>query len=61
MSFFKRLVHPAEPNTKASARRLKGNEVAETASASSPTDELFSTVGDYGLQTLSENADDIIE
>lgn len=40
---------------------LKGKGDAQTALAEPRIDELFSTIGDYGLQTLSENADDIIE
>jgi hypothetical protein len=60
MSFFNRLMHPTAPNTQASMLS-KSNEDTQTASADPPTDELFSTIGDYGLQTLSENADDIIE
>ncbi|KAF1811247.1 hypothetical protein P152DRAFT_474853 [Eremomyces bilateralis CBS 781.70] len=42
-------------------KRLKGKGGAQAALAEPPTDELFSTVGEYGLQTLSENADDIID
>jgi hypothetical protein len=60
MSFFKKLVHAA-PDTNAGAGLLKGNEDAHTAPSDPPTDELFSTVGDYGLQTLSENPDNIVE
>lgn len=61
MSFFKKLVRPLAPDTKAGTGLLKGNEDTQTALAKSPTDELFSTVGDYGLRILSEKADNIIE
>jgi hypothetical protein len=61
MSFFKKLVYPAAPDTNASAGLLKSNEDAHITPADPPTDELFSTVGDYGLQTLSENPDNIVE
>jgi hypothetical protein len=61
MSLFKKLVRPTAGNTKAGAGLSKGNEDVRTAPAYPPTEELFSTVGDYGLRTLSEHADDIIE
>lgn len=61
MSFFKKLVRPTAPDTKAGTEPLKGNEDAQNAPLDPLTDEMFSTAGDYGLQTLSENAGDIIE
>jgi len=59
MPFFEKLVRSTAPNTK--ARTGLGNEDVRNAPADLPTEELFSTVGDYGLRILSENADDIIE
>ncbi|RAO73451.1 uncharacterized protein BHQ10_009463 [Talaromyces amestolkiae] len=61
MSFFKKLVRSTAPDTKAGTELLKGNEDAQNAPPHPPTDEMFSTAGDYGLQTLSENAGDIID
>ena len=61
ISFFKKLVYPTEPNTKASAGLLKSNQDVQTAPADPLTEEQFSMAGDYGLKTLSENSDDIIE
>ena len=49
------------PDTKASTELLKSNEDVQKAHPDPPADELFSTVGDYGLQTLSNDTDDIIE
>jgi hypothetical protein len=61
MSLFKKLVRLTGPDTKAGTGLPKGNEDVENAHPDPPTDELFSTAGDYGLQTLSDNTDDIIE
>jgi len=61
MSFFKKLVQSLAPDTKAGTGLLKGNEDTQTGLTKSPTGELFSTVGDYGLRILSEKADNIIE
>jgi len=61
MSFFKKLVRLAAPDIKAGTGLFKGNEDVQNAYPDPPTDELFSTVGDYGLQTLSDSTDDTIE
>lgn len=61
MSFFKKLIRRKAPATKAGSGLLKNNEDVQNTHSDSPTDEVFSTVGDYGLQTLSDNTDDIIE
>lgn len=63
MSFlknFKKLGRKA-PDTKARTGLLKSNEDVQNTHPEPLSDELFSTVGDYGLQTLSDNTDDIIE
>lgn len=61
MTFFKKLVRQKATDTKAGTGLLKSNEDAQNIHPDPPTDELFSTVGDYGLRILSENTDDIIE
>ena len=61
ISFFKKLVYPTEPNTKAGTGLLKGNQDVQTASTDLLIEELFSIARDYSLKTLSENSDDIIE
>ncbi|KAH8683389.1 Alpha/Beta hydrolase protein [Tricladium varicosporioides] len=61
MSFFKKLIRPTAPNGKAGTGLLNGNEDIENAHPDPLTDELFSTAGDYGLQTLSDNTDDAID
>jgi hypothetical protein len=59
-SLFKRR-RPATLDAVTADGTLKGNKDAQAAPATSLMDELFSTAGDYGLQTLSENTDDIVE
>lgn len=60
ISFLKNLRRKA-PDTKAGTGLPKSNEDVYNAYPDAPTDELFSTVGDYGLQTLSDNNDSIVE
>jgi len=58
MSFLKKLGRRA-PDTNAGL--LESNKNAQNAYLDPPTDELFLTDGDYGLEILSKNTDDIIE
>ena len=60
MSFFRKRGRKAV-DTKAGTGLLESNEDVPNAHSDSPTEELFSIVGDYGLRTLSYNTDDIIE
>jgi hypothetical protein len=53
MSFLRRIVgRQATPQTDV------GTGLARE---SAPSEELFSTAGDYGLRTLSESAEDMVE
>lgn len=61
MSFWKKVLRPAAPNATDGDGTLRGSEDAQTSAPNPPTEELFSTVGDYGLQTISSGSDDIIE
>jgi len=60
MSFFKKLGRKA-PDTNAGTGLLESNQDAQNAYSDPPTNELFSTDGDYGLEILSNNTNDIIE
>jgi hypothetical protein len=60
-SFFQRLLRRPAPHTNRDIEPGQGIEDSRNASSNAETEELFSTVGEYGLQTLSENANDIVE
>jgi hypothetical protein len=61
MALFKKLVRPNIPGTEAGAGLLGADEDVQTPTAYQSGEELFSMAGDYGLQTLSEHSDDIVE
>jgi hypothetical protein len=61
MALFKKLVRPKILGTKAGAGLLGVDEDVQTPPVYQSGEELFSMAGDYGLQTLSEHFDDIVE
>ncbi|KAH8731953.1 Alpha/Beta hydrolase protein [Phaeosphaeriaceae sp. PMI808] len=61
MSFFKKLIRPTATHARTNTNAGGGNGASQNASSNAPIEELFSTVGDYGLQTLSESVSDIID